>query len=58
MGSRAKHVSFKTGKPGEKPGPPLEAERGIELMILLLVIRLTMIGRITALIVWARKGQR
>jgi hypothetical protein len=53
-----KHQSFKTGKPGVGPGLPIEAERGIVLMILLLIeLTLALAGKLTV-IVLARKSRR
>ena len=44
------------GKPGKRPGLPVEAERRICMIKLL--VDLLLFGRITIIIVWHRKGRR
>ncbi len=56
-GSRKKHQSFDSGKPGISPGLPVEAERRIYSMIKLLV-ELPLIGKFTIIIVWHHEGGR
>ena len=54
-GSREKHQSFESGKPGLRPGLLFEAERRNSMIKLL--VELPLIGRFTIIIVWHRKGQ-
>src|ERR1039457_7576709 len=55
-GSREKHQSFESGKPGLRPGLLFEAERRNSMIKLL--VELPLIGRFTIIIVWHRKGRR
>ena len=53
-------MSFDRESPEMSPGLPLsEAERRVTPMILLLIkLRLAIAGRLTALILWTRKGHK
>jgi len=47
------------GKPGMRPGSPIEAERRIILMIQVLIKAVhPLLGRITVLILWTRKRHK
>jgi len=48
-------LGFTTGEPGLCPGPPLEAERRIIHMILLLLDLRLLLGRIKALVYWRKR---
>ena len=46
---------LRLGKPGLRPGLPVEAERRIDMIKLLVEL---LIGRFTIIIFWHRKGKR
>jgi len=56
-GSRKEAPELQARKPGYGPGLHL-LRKGGSTMILMLVIRLAFVGRLSALVVWTRKGQR
>jgi hypothetical protein len=56
-GSREKHQGFERESPGVARAFT-RSGKDDQLMILMLVIRLVFVGRLSALIVWTRKGQR
>ena len=56
-GSREEHKGFERESPGRARAFTWSGKED-QLMILMLVIRLFLVGRFTALIVWTRKGQR
>jgi hypothetical protein len=51
-------LGLQTRKPGVKARASIGSGKEDLLMILMLVIRLAFVGRLSALIVWTRKGQR
>jgi hypothetical protein len=54
-GLSGESLGFTPGEPGYWPGPPLEAERRITPMILLLLDFRLIFGRIKALVFWRKR---
>jgi hypothetical protein len=58
-GFREKHLGFKRESPERSPGLPHETRKGGSFLTILLLVKFrSIVGRLTALIVWARKGRR
>ena len=49
---------LQTRKPGDQARASIRSRKEDLLMILMLVIRLAFVGRVSALIIWTRKGRK